>query len=489
MFGSLKISPFESLNIPINIDQKIDTIYINIESESDIKDSINFSQIKIDDGVSCYPLTNNDDLIFESSSRSKGSKNINNSFKNFATKKQFNPWIKITFKREIYIKEILICSLLQFQEKDLSKLIIKASLNDKSIFTKNIYNFDDNKNDIISFINTKKTTNNFSSYNIKFFNRFIKRLHKNKIYIRHFVENECKLALNSNNLNRLNIDKARLAYFVFDDLPEHVFKFILVTLITSGNKEDATKLLAKYAKGINNDVIEYINKKLIDFSPSEQYPLQITSHGIRSSRKSLKNIGSKKLAKFMNDIFVIFDKYNYDLIACYGTLLGIYRDNDFIPHDDDIDLLLITDNPDIFSEIDKNLLSSLENKDYAVEYRTKKSHEPTFMQIYPKHLQTHLDIFIGLIDKDEIFLAMENVLSRSIKKDIILPRKSTKFLDYKIYIPNDAEEFLKERYGPNWHIPDIIFRNKERKIRSARIASQKFTKIDAIKIAVYNIFF
>lgn len=486
MFCSLKISPFVSLNIPINIDQKIDTIYLSIESESDTKDSINFSQIKIDDGISCYPLTDNDDLVFESSSRSKGSENINNSFKNFATKKQFNPWIKITFKREIYIKEILICSRLQFQEKDLSKLIIKTSLNGKSIFTKNIYNFEDNKNDIISFINTKKTKNNLSSYNIKFFNRFIKRLHKNKIYIRHFVENECKLALNSNNLNRLIVDKARLAYFVFDDLPEQVFKFILVTLITSGNTEDATSLLAKYAKGINNDVIEYINKKLIDFSPSEQYPLQITSHGIRSSRRSLKNIGSNKLAKFMNDIFVIFDKYNYDLIACYGTLLGIYRDNDFIPHDDDIDLLLITDNADIFSEIDKNLLSSLENKDYEVKDRKIGSQ---FIQIYPKHLQTHLDIFIGLVDGDKIILPMENVISRGIKKDIILPRKSTKFLDYKIYIPNDADEFLKERYGANWHIPDIIFRNKERRIRRARIVDQKFTKIDAIKIAVYNIFF
>lgn len=486
MFCSLKISPFVSLNIPIIIDQKIDTIYLSIESECGIKDSINFSQIKIDDGISCYPLANNDDLIFESSSRSKGSKNITNSFKNFATKKQLNPWIKIIFKREIYIKEIFICSRLEFQEKDLSKLIIKTSLNDKSIFTKNFYNSEDNKSDIINFINTVRSSNNLSSNNVKFFNRFIKRLHKNPIYIRHFFENECKLALNSNNLNRLSVDKAKLAYFVFDDLPEQVFKFILITLITSGNNKDATSLLAKYAKEINNDVIEYINKKLIDFLPSEKYPLQITSHGIRSSKRSLKNIGSKNLVEFMNDIFVIFEKYNYDLIACYGTLLGIYRDNDFIPHDDDIDLLLITDNINILSEIDKNLLSSLENKNYVVKDRKIGSQ---FIQIYPKHLQTRLDIFIGLVDGDEIILPMENVLSRGIKKDIILPRKSTKFLDYKIYIPNDAEEFLKERYGANWHIPDIIFRNKERKIRSARIAYQKFTKIDAIKIAVYNIFF
>lgn len=42
--------------------------------------------------------------------------------------------------------------------------------------------------------------------------------------------------------------------------------------------------------------------------------------------------------KDLEDIQKVFDSLNVPLFLTYGALLGIYRDGDFIPYDDDIDL-------------------------------------------------------------------------------------------------------------------------------------------------------
>lgn len=45
--------------------------------------------------------------------------------------------------------------------------------------------------------------------------------------------------------------------------------------------------------------------------------------------------------KDLETIKEVFDKYNVRFFITYGALLGMYRDGDFIEHDDDIDLTVI----------------------------------------------------------------------------------------------------------------------------------------------------
>lgn len=45
--------------------------------------------------------------------------------------------------------------------------------------------------------------------------------------------------------------------------------------------------------------------------------------------------------KDLFEIQKVFDKYGVRLFLTYGALLGIHRDGDFIPYDDDIDLCVI----------------------------------------------------------------------------------------------------------------------------------------------------
>lgn len=45
--------------------------------------------------------------------------------------------------------------------------------------------------------------------------------------------------------------------------------------------------------------------------------------------------------KDLETIKQVFDKFNVRFLIVYGALLGFYRDNDFLPGDDDIDLAVI----------------------------------------------------------------------------------------------------------------------------------------------------
>jgi hypothetical protein len=51
-------------------------------------------------------------------------------------------------------------------------------------------------------------------------------------------------------------------------------------------------------------------------------------------------IGRKEALQDLEEISRVFEKYKVPLFLTYGALLGIVRDGDFIPYDDDIDLCI-----------------------------------------------------------------------------------------------------------------------------------------------------
>lgn len=162
------------------------------------------------------------------------------------------------------------------------------------------------------------------------------------------------------------------------------------------------------------------------------------------SFKSVRNAAwGKKLRHFKNQCRHVLsrsvdileeNKINYSL--GFGTLLGLYRDKDFIGHDTDVDILILG------KESIKKLNKAIERGEFAKHdmFREKDgiavSYKDIYCDLYP--LEERVDCYKWLNYK----LSYEQ-----------LPLSELEFCGQKIKIPKNPEKYLEARYGKKWRTP------------------------------------
>jgi len=184
-------------------------------------------------------------------------------------------------------------------------------------------------------------------------------------------------------------------------------------------------------------MINYINTNQGEYS----YEVQ---EFILGTKKLDREIAKKNLLDFKK----CFDNANISFGLIYGTLLGAIRENNFIEHDEDIDIFVLDEDREkvlnILFELKKlglvvgrysaedDLISFIRDGEYIDIYFFKKS-----MMGYR--------IGNGSIIK-------EKYLENLVKID---------FLGEKFLVPKDSKKLLKEIYGNDWETPkkDIKGRN------------------------------
>lgn len=177
-------------------------------------------------------------------------------------------------------------------------------------------------------------------------------------------------------------------------------------------------------------------------------PRIITIHGynlpIGTTNSELLTKGILSVVKAMDDI-------GYKVFINSGTLLGVIRDNTYIPHDDDVDfgVLLRASDPESAAHEWAELKNTLKEKGLlkAVGWLGAifKTHNIGTFSV---------DLFPAWIEGDSAFV-YPHTFGELSRGDIFPLRESD---NTKLPIPNNPEKMLTVNYGPNWKTPDALFR-------------------------------
>ncbi|KUJ84914.1 hypothetical protein AWR36_004560 [Microbulbifer flavimaris] len=238
-------------------------------------------------------------------------------------------------------------------------------------------------------------------------------------------------------------------------------RFLVGMLLCHGYRRDAFKIYSIASRSLSREDLEAIEADArIIGERTLGHPLIAAAH---TFARPLSSYPRETLLDTIDEVAEALVDSKWPIVLCYGTLLGFHRDNDFIAHDDDIDLLCITgqgrgDLEKVAREIAKVLGSA--GFRAQVNFNNRREHLP-FVQVFSRIHKVHLDIFLAYSEESEIFLPMRNVNYSSVPASILLPVEERSFFGRPYSVPAKIEGFLEARYGATWRTPDKHFRANE----------------------------
>lgn len=169
------------------------------------------------------------------------------------------------------------------------------------------------------------------------------------------------------------------------------------------------------------------------------------------------------LYKTMLDFVNVLEKHNIKYCISHGTMLGLYRDKNFIPYDDDVDIALLD-----FTQ--KKLFETECRKDLeAMGFYMPPEGDPT-KPVKATGLDANMPYYdgVGIRDgekiecwwfehKGDFYIYDEPRCGNDLKHEA---KYYDELQDYewrgkKWKIPNHIEDYLVMMYGKSWPIPKV----------------------------------
>ena len=159
---------------------------------------------------------------------------------------------------------------------------------------------------------------------------------------------------------------------------------------------------------------------------------------------------------------------NYNIWLDFGTLLGYYRENDFISHDLDMDFGVQVSSLEEFEVIEKHLINNGFN-------RTKEFYfNKNLVELSYSYKGLNVDFIIynkenDRVSSDTIFF-MTNALGNPTRYEVYhyeIPFSGLKECDFKgmkVKVPDNTQEYLRTLYGEDFETPNTNYNWKENPI-------------------------
>jgi tetratricopeptide (TPR) repeat protein len=144
------------------------------------------------------------------------------------------------------------------------------------------------------------------------------------------------------------------------------------------------------------------------------------------------------------------------LFLMYGTLLGLHRDGDFIPGDDDFDAGYVSEQTDPIAvkEETKRIIIKLVQAGFTISFNRKG-------RLFRLQLEReatdgfHLDVRPLWFQDGRVWV--HNHCSFPASRDDFVPAAGATLRGVPVSVPRDTELFLRGHYGPGWKVPDPGF--------------------------------
>lgn len=155
---------------------------------------------------------------------------------------------------------------------------------------------------------------------------------------------------------------------------------------------------------------------------------------------ALLPIGGKDVLSVLLDGISQLDKPHW--IAA-GTLLGLYRDKQFIPHDTDIDVAIMGNWSRKLSD-DFELIRTVTDVDKGLQFQTAFMHKPTqiIFDVFNHHPH----------DESRYFNRRENNEVIYTDRKLVDKLDTLEYEGHKLPVPNDIDKYLTVWYG-DWRTP------------------------------------
>ena len=220
------------------------------------------------------------------------------------------------------------------------------------------------------------------------------------------------------------------------------------------------------------------HERFSDTSPKFFHELSSFSHLDKRFGKpnlKIKHIQNSLINVLMN--FMLYCKIN-DIkpILMYGGLIGYYFNQELLPWDDDIDMIL--------TEPYISRLKNYDSDDWLIEINPNSSNyskSDLDNIVSARVISKETGAFIDIVFHTEIDNMLHCKDGNVYDKDDIYPLQESKFYDIDIYVPNKIESCLIQRYGDKVLLPkykDWEFNSKYKVWLQDDIEEVDFSSLD-----------
>jgi lipopolysaccharide cholinephosphotransferase len=176
----------------------------------------------------------------------------------------------------------------------------------------------------------------------------------------------------------------------------------------------------------------------MSIKPDIFYPKSF-SYFVNTSPK--QELNSKKCKKFLTEVRDILNENNISYFLLFGTLLGAYRENDFIKHDRDIDIGILGESKEDF---EKSVLDGCFAKKGILIFRDRNYSlvkDGIYMDIYP-----------FVLDGDE-YRSLLGWQTNYRLNPRHFPIQNIEFVGENFTTISNIEDYLVDKYGKDWETP------------------------------------